>query len=43
LFDQDNLDNEQILEALFIREKADLMAIKNECNFQVLTQTDIAK
>jgi hypothetical protein len=40
LFDQNNLDYEQPQEALFIT--ADLIAIDNENNFQVLIQTDLA-
>jgi hypothetical protein len=42
LFDQDNLDHKRIQEALFITDTADLIPIDNECNFQVLTQTDPA-
>jgi hypothetical protein len=42
LFEHDNLDHEQIQEALFITDTADLIAIDNEQNFQVLTQTDLA-
>jgi hypothetical protein len=36
------LDYEQPQEALFITDAADLIAIDNENNFQVLTQTDLA-
>jgi hypothetical protein len=36
------LDHEQIHEALFITGTADLIAIDNDSNFQVLTQTDLA-
>jgi hypothetical protein len=42
LFDQDNLDYKQIQEALFITHTADLIIIANECNFQVIFQTDLA-
>ncbi len=36
------MDYEQPQEALFITDTADLIAIDNENNFQVLTQTDLA-
>jgi hypothetical protein len=42
LFDQNDLDYEQPQEALFITDTANLIAINNENNFQVLTQTDLA-
>ncbi len=42
LFDQNHLDYEQPQEALFMADTADLFAINNENNFQVLTQTDLA-
>jgi hypothetical protein len=42
LFDQDNLDHEQIQEALFIKDTADLLPIYNEWSFQVQTQMDLA-
>jgi hypothetical protein len=33
LFDQDNLDHEQIQDDLFITDTADLITIKNDRNF----------
>ena len=42
MFDQDHLDHPRVQEALFITDTADLIAIDNERNFQVLTQTDLA-
>ena len=42
LFDQNDLDYEQPSEALFITDTADLIAIDNNNNFQVVTQTDLA-
>jgi hypothetical protein len=42
LFDQNDLYYEQPQEAFFITDTADLIAIDNENNFQVLTQTDLA-
>jgi hypothetical protein len=41
LFDQDDLDYKQPQEAVFITDTADLIAIDNENNFQVLAQTDL--
>jgi hypothetical protein len=36
------LDQEQIQATLFISDTADLIVIDNECNFQVLTETDLS-
>jgi hypothetical protein len=40
-FDHNNLDHEQTQEALFSTDTADLIAINNDWNFQVLTQKDL--
>ena len=42
IFDQKDLDHPQIPEALFITDTTDMIAIDDDRNFQVLTQTDLA-
>ena len=42
IFDQEDLDHPQIPEALFITDTTDMIAIDDDRNFQVLTQTDLA-
>ena len=42
IFDQNNLDFPQYPEALFIEDKADLIAIGADKSFQILSQVDLA-